>query len=92
MNRIVGFELTNKGSWTILFMLIMNKQHSLIPKGPTSSARTATSGTVSSFLWMQRLLRHVQRVAWTRQQGDSCSFLLHRQTIPLVGAAAVFDV
>ena len=35
MNRIVGFELTNKGSWTILFMLIMNKQHSLIPKGPT---------------------------------------------------------
>ena len=35
MNRIVGFELANKGSWTILFMLIMNKQHSLLPKNPT---------------------------------------------------------
>ena len=64
MNRIVGFELSNKGSWTILFMLIMNKQHSLIPKNPTiisthsdfrygepSSVNAATSSTCTTSRW-----------------------------------------
>ena len=41
MNRIISFELTCKGSWTILYNLFVNNQHSTLPTlSPIQSSRS----------------------------------------------------